>query len=268
MPGLHARPAAPRLPQRPHRADRGPLGADGRRHAVGRLVHGDGRRRRGRDLLGPRGRRRARLRRVRRPRHARVLHPRALPQARRRPDRRPPARRALRALARGGHRGARGGRARRARRSPRWPRSPARPPRPAATTRTEPPAQACLDRLRAPAPATTPRRPRRCSSASSWRVSSAGSLSPNWRRTRGSARSPPATPPGRRAAARSRSAASIVQPVGVERLRRSARSPIGVSTASAAPSQRRKTHSSTRAFSPKPGHRKRPSSRSLRNQLT
>ena len=39
MPGLHARPAPPRLPQRPRRADRGPLGADDRRHAVGRLVH-------------------------------------------------------------------------------------------------------------------------------------------------------------------------------------------------------------------------------------
>ena len=48
------------LPRRPRRADRGPLGADDRGHAVGRLVHGHGRRRRGRDVLGPRGRRRAR----------------------------------------------------------------------------------------------------------------------------------------------------------------------------------------------------------------
>ena len=39
------------VPQRPHRAGRGPLGADGRRHAVGRLLHRHGRRRRGRDLL-------------------------------------------------------------------------------------------------------------------------------------------------------------------------------------------------------------------------
>src|SRR5439155_19833812 len=43
--------------------------------------------------------------------------------------------------------------------------------------------------------------------------------------------------------------------------------PIGVSLASASPSQRRNTHSSTREFSPKPGHRNFPSS-SLRNQLT
>ena len=43
--------------------------------------------------------------------------------------------------------------------------------------------------------------------------------------------------------------------------------PIGVSTVSPSPSQRRKTHSSTRLFSPKPGHRNLPSS-SLRNQLT
>ncbi len=32
MPRLHARPAPPRLPQRPRRAGRGPLGADDRRH--------------------------------------------------------------------------------------------------------------------------------------------------------------------------------------------------------------------------------------------
>ena len=44
--------------------------------------------------------------------------------------------------------------------------------------------------------------------------------------------------------------------------------PIGVSSAAASPSQRRKTQASTREFSPKPGHRKRPSSGSLRNQLT
>ena len=43
--------------------------------------------------------------------------------------------------------------------------------------------------------------------------------------------------------------------------------PIGVSSASAWSSQRSKTHASTRLFSPKPGHRKWPSS-SLRNQLT
>ena len=82
MPRLHARPAAPRLPRRPRRAGGGPLGADDRRDAVGRLLHGHRRRRRRRDLLGPRGRRGPELRRVRRPRHARVLHPRALPQAR------------------------------------------------------------------------------------------------------------------------------------------------------------------------------------------
>ena len=47
VPGLHARPAAPRLQQRPRGADRGPLGADDRRHPLGRLVHrGGGRRRR------------------------------------------------------------------------------------------------------------------------------------------------------------------------------------------------------------------------------
>ena len=58
-------------------------------------------------LLGARGGRRAGLRRVRRPRHARVLHPRALPQARRLgPDRHPHAHRALRALLRRGQRGA------------------------------------------------------------------------------------------------------------------------------------------------------------------
>src|SRR3954447_1775120 len=113
VPGVHARPAAPHVRQWPGRAGRGPLGADDRRHAVGRLLHGHRRRRRRRDMLRPRGRRRALLRRVRRPRHARVLHARAPPQARgRQPHRRPPARRALRALDRGGHRGPRGGRAR------------------------------------------------------------------------------------------------------------------------------------------------------------
>ena len=55
---------------------------------VGRLLHGDGRGGAGGGVLGPRGDRLARLRRVRRPRHARVLHPRALPQARRGEDRR------------------------------------------------------------------------------------------------------------------------------------------------------------------------------------
>ena len=54
------------------------------------------------------------LRRLRRARHARVLHPRALPQARRRQDHGPPARRALRPVGRRGHRRARRGRARRA----------------------------------------------------------------------------------------------------------------------------------------------------------
>ena len=68
----------------------------------------DGRRRGRRELLRAGGRRRALLRRLRRPRRARVLHPRALPQARGRlTHHRAPARRALRALARGGHRGAR-----------------------------------------------------------------------------------------------------------------------------------------------------------------
>ena len=43
--------------------------------------------------------------------------------------------------------------------------------------------------------------------------------------------------------------------------------PIGVSRAAPRPAQRANTHASTREFSPKPGHRKRPSS-SLRNQLT
>src|SRR3954471_12854637 len=112
VPGVHARPAAPGLPQWPRRADRGPLGADDRRHPLGGVVHRDRRPGRGRDVLGPRRGRRAVLRRVRRSRHARVLHPRALPQARGRRDRRPPARRALRALGRGGDRRARGGRAR------------------------------------------------------------------------------------------------------------------------------------------------------------
>ena len=43
--------------------------------------------------------------------------------------------------------------------------------------------------------------------------------------------------------------------------------PIGVSTVSPSPAQRRKTHSSTRLFSPKPGQMNLPSA-SLRNQLT
>ena len=43
--------------------------------------------------------------------------------------------------------------------------------------------------------------------------------------------------------------------------------PIGVSTAAAWPSMRSMTHFSTRLFSPKPGHRKPPSSL-RRNQLT
>src|SRR6185437_6200666 len=108
VPGLHARPAAPRLQQQPRRADRGPLGKDDRGNALGGLVHGHGRCRRGRELLRPGGRRRALLRRLRGPRRARVLHARPLPQARgRRAHHRPPAGRALRALAGGGHRGAR-----------------------------------------------------------------------------------------------------------------------------------------------------------------
>jgi len=68
VPGLHARPAAPGLPRRPRRADRGSLGADDRRDALGRLVHGHGGRRRRRELLGARGRRRPVLRGLRRPR--------------------------------------------------------------------------------------------------------------------------------------------------------------------------------------------------------
>ena len=39
MPRLHARPASPRLQQRPRRADRGSLGTDDRRHAMGRILH-------------------------------------------------------------------------------------------------------------------------------------------------------------------------------------------------------------------------------------
>ena len=68
---------------------------------------------------GPGGRRVAHLRRLRRRRHARVLHPRPLPQARRRRDRRPPAGRALRPL----------GRRRRPRCSRRPPRGSSRSPR-------------------------------------------------------------------------------------------------------------------------------------------
>ena len=82
-------------------------------HAVGRLVHGDGRRRRGRDVLGPRGRRRAQPT----PRSATTARASSSPtcastSTTTTTDHRPPARRALRALARGGDRGARGGRAR------------------------------------------------------------------------------------------------------------------------------------------------------------
>ena len=40
MPRLHARPAPPVDRGGPRGPDRGPLGADGRRHPVGRLVHG------------------------------------------------------------------------------------------------------------------------------------------------------------------------------------------------------------------------------------
>ncbi|CAA9483998.1 MAG: hypothetical protein AVDCRST_MAG85-840, partial [uncultured Solirubrobacteraceae bacterium] len=104
VPGLHARPAAPRVPRGPGHPDRGPLGADDRRDAVGRERHRDRRGRRRRELLGARRGRPPELRRVRRLRHARVLHPRAIPQARGRQDRGPPARRAVRAVAAGGHR--------------------------------------------------------------------------------------------------------------------------------------------------------------------
>ena len=65
MPRLHARPAPPGV-EEAGRPGRGPLGAHGRRHAVGGLLHGDGRRGPGRDLLGPRSRRPPHLRRVRR----------------------------------------------------------------------------------------------------------------------------------------------------------------------------------------------------------
>ncbi|CAA9383950.1 MAG: hypothetical protein AVDCRST_MAG64-922, partial [uncultured Phycisphaerae bacterium] len=108
----HARPAAPRVRRRAGRAHRGPLGAHGGRHAVGGVLHRDRRGRRRGELLGPRGRRPPELRRLRRPRDPRVLHARALPQARGRAHRRPPARRALRPLLRGGLRRPRGGRAR------------------------------------------------------------------------------------------------------------------------------------------------------------
>ena len=51
VPRLHARPAPSDLPGRPGRPDRGPLGADGRRHPLGRLLHGHRRPGPGRDLL-------------------------------------------------------------------------------------------------------------------------------------------------------------------------------------------------------------------------
>ena len=177
MPGLHARPAPPGLQQRPRGADRGSLGADDRRHTLGRLVHGGGGRRRRRELLRAGGRRRALLRRIRRPRRARVLHARALPQARgRRPHHRAPAGRALRALARGGHRRARVLGTRRARRSPRWPRShaPRRPPaRPTATTET-PTDGFAVGAVGAMLRPQSPAWLKRSSSASSWACSSAG----------------------------------------------------------------------------------------------
>ena len=108
--GLHARPASPRLLRRARGADRGPLGADDRRNALGGVVHGDRRGRRRGDLLRARGRRRPLLCRLRRVWGAGVLHARALPQARGGPDRGAPARRAICALAGGGDRGARIGR--------------------------------------------------------------------------------------------------------------------------------------------------------------
>ena len=54
------------------------------------------------------------------------------------------------------------------------------------------------------------------------------------------------------------SSAAMSRPADVERAAAPARAPIGVSTASASPSQRRKIHASTRLFSPKPGHRNLP----------
>ena len=57
-----------------------------------------------------------------------------------------------------------------------------------------------------------------------------------------------------------------LESVNVERASAGSR-PIGVVTASAVPSRRRMIHSSTRALSPKPGHRNDPSS-PFRNQLT
>src|SRR4051812_15738139 len=121
VPRLPPRPAAPgthalrggRAPHQPGRGCGRPLGAHGRRNALGGVLHGHGRRRSGRDLLGSRCRGIALLRRVRRQRHARVLHPRPLPQARRRPDRRAHAGGALRALAGRGYRRARVRRTRR-----------------------------------------------------------------------------------------------------------------------------------------------------------
>ena len=65
-------------------------------------------------LLGPRGGRRALLRRLRRPRHARVLHPRALPQARGRPASSCTCSSSSTPARRGGDRGARVGGPRRA----------------------------------------------------------------------------------------------------------------------------------------------------------
>ena len=77
------------------------------------------------------------------------------------------------------------------------------------------------------------------------------------RRTRGSAGSRPSTARRRRrgsprARSSGMSSPSVLSESGV------GTRPIGVSRASAASSQRRKTHSSTREFSPKPGHRKLP----------
>ena len=127
MPRLHARPAAPVDRGGPRRPDRRALGTDGRRDPLGRLVHGHGGPGLGRDLLRPRGGRQPHLRGLRRPRNPRVLHPRALPQARRGADHRASAGRGSTTRARRTRR-PRSSRMPRAAcsSSPRSPRNPAR----------------------------------------------------------------------------------------------------------------------------------------------